>query len=152
MYIYIYICIYLVVHAMSWLSSYEIATATRVQTLDEPFCILHSTCTIGNNMKLTILPPAMGEILGSFNLGMATSLGEGKLRIPTSKTWLKNLFCVSSCLYGRVISYTYIVVKMTTRVEGNSKAFFLKAIASKCRGRALLLSLDCSTLPSIRTL
>ena len=39
-----------------------------------------------------------------------------------------------------------------TRVEGDQKAPFSIATTPRCRGRALLLSLDCSILPLIRTL
>ena len=42
-------------------------------------------------------------------------------------------------------------VKLTTVVEGDPKAPFSIATTLKCRG-ALLLSLNCSTLPLIRTL
>ena len=40
---------------------------------------------------------------------------------------------------------------MTTEVEGDQKGPFLITTTPRCRG-ALLLSLDCSTLPLIRTL
>ena len=46
--------------------------------------ISHSTNTLGKGMNPIILPPAMGKIVGQtrfFNLGEATSLGEGKLWI-----------------------------------------------------------------------
>ena len=42
--------------------------------------------TMGTSMNPTILLPAIGKIVGQaglFNLGMATSLGEGKLWIQT---------------------------------------------------------------------
>ena len=58
--------------------------ATRVQYLDEAVCISDSTNTLGKGMNPTTLPPAMGKIVEQtehFNLGMATSLGEGKLWI-----------------------------------------------------------------------
>ena len=45
-------------------------------------CISRSTNTLGKGMNSIILPPAMGKIVGqtgSFSLGEATSLGEGKL-------------------------------------------------------------------------
>ena len=36
-------------------------TATRVQILDEPNCISHSTNTLGKGLNPIILPPAMGK-------------------------------------------------------------------------------------------
>ena len=57
-------------------------TATRVQILDETYCISHSTNTVGKGMNPITLPPAMGKIVGQtrfFSLDGATSLGEGKL-------------------------------------------------------------------------
>ena len=36
-------------------------TATRVQILDQPNCILHSTNTLGKGMNPIILPLAMGK-------------------------------------------------------------------------------------------
>ena len=57
-------------------------TTTRVQILNESVCISHSSNTLGKVMKPAILPPAMGKMVtqtGLFSLGMATSLGEGKL-------------------------------------------------------------------------
>ena len=41
---------------------------------------------------------------------------------------------------------------MATVVEGDQKAPFSIATTPRCRGECLLLSLDCSTLPLIRTL
>ena len=55
---------------------------TRVQILDTAVCISHSVNTLGKSMNPTILPPAIGKIVGQtgfFNLGMATSLGEKKI-------------------------------------------------------------------------
>ena len=43
-------------------------------------------------------------------------------------------------------------VKLATIVEGDPKAPFSIATTPRCRGRALLLSLDCSTLPLMHTL
>ena len=60
----------------------EIDTVTRVQNLNEDVCISHYANTLGKGMKSTILSPAMDKIdgwTGLFSLGMATSLGEGKL-------------------------------------------------------------------------
>ncbi len=48
-------------------------TATRVQILDETDSISHSTNTLREGMNPIILPPDF------FSLGVATSLGEGKL-------------------------------------------------------------------------
>ena len=39
--------------------------------------------------------------------------------------------------------------KLVTIVEGDPKAPFLIATTPRCRGRALLYSRDCSTLPMI---
>ena len=55
------------------------------------------------------------------------------------------LFCLS-------ILQLHVKVKLATIVEGNQKAPFSIAITQKVKGRALLLSLDCSTLPLICTL
>ena len=55
---------------------------SSVQFLDVTDCISHSTNTLGKGMNPIILPPVMGKIVGQtrfFNLGEATSLGEGKL-------------------------------------------------------------------------
>ena len=49
------------VPVVSWLSSQEMDTATRVQILDETDCISHSTNTLGKGMNPIILPPAMGK-------------------------------------------------------------------------------------------
>ena len=57
-------------------------TATRVQILDETDCILHCTNNLGKGMNPTILPPAMGKLVGQtrfFSLSEASSLEEGKL-------------------------------------------------------------------------
>ena len=57
-------------------------TVTQVQILDETDCISHCTNTLGKGMNPTILPPAMGKVIGQtrfFSLGEATSQGEGKL-------------------------------------------------------------------------
>ena len=43
-------------------------------------------------------------------------------------------------------------VKLATLVEGDQKAPFSIATTLRCRGRVLLLSQNCSTLPLIRTL
>ena len=51
-----------------------------------------------------------------------------------------------------ILNPTYIYkVKLATIVEGDSKAPFSLATTPRCR-RVLLLFLDCSTLPLIRTL
>ena len=44
-----------------WLSSQDVDTTTRVQILDEPDYISHSTNTLGKGMNPNILPPAMGK-------------------------------------------------------------------------------------------
>ncbi len=57
-------------------------TVTRVQILVETVRISHNTNTFAKGMNLIILPPAMRKIVGEtgfFSLGVATSLGEGKL-------------------------------------------------------------------------
>ena len=43
------------------LSSQDVDTTTRVQILDEPDYISHSTNTLGKGMNPNILPPAMGK-------------------------------------------------------------------------------------------
>ena len=43
------------------LSSQDVATTTRVQVLDEPDYISHSTNTLGKGMNPNILSPAMGK-------------------------------------------------------------------------------------------
>ena len=56
-------------------------TVTRVQILDEPVYISYSNSTLGKGIN-----PAFGQIAEQtelFNIGMATSLGEGKLWIQT---------------------------------------------------------------------
>ena len=50
-----------ITYLVSWLSSLEMDTATRVQILDETDCISHSTNTLGKGMNPIILPPAMGK-------------------------------------------------------------------------------------------
>ena len=57
---------------------------TQVQILDKAVCISYSTDTLGKGMNTTVLPIAMGKIVGQtdlFNLGMVTGLGEGKIWI-----------------------------------------------------------------------
>ena len=49
------------VPVVSWLSSQEMNTATRVQILDETDCISHCTNTLGKGINPIILPPAMGK-------------------------------------------------------------------------------------------
>ena len=39
----------------------DVDTTTRVQILDEPDYISHSTNTLGKGMNPNILPPAMGK-------------------------------------------------------------------------------------------
>ena len=46
---------------MQWLSSQDVDTTTRVQNLDGPDYISHSTNTLGKGMNPIILPPAMGK-------------------------------------------------------------------------------------------
>ena len=46
------------------IKSYEMDSVTRAQILDETICILHSPHTLGKVMDPTILPPAMGKLLG----------------------------------------------------------------------------------------
>ena len=45
-----------------------------------------------------------------------------------------------------------VKLKLATEVEGNRKAPFSIATTLKCRGGRYFFSLDCTTLPSIRTL
>ena len=57
-------------------------TVTQVQILNKVIYILHCANTLGEVMNPTILPPAMGKIVGQiglFSLSMATSLQVGKL-------------------------------------------------------------------------
>ena len=49
------------VPVVSWLSSQDGDTATRVQILDLTDCISHSTNTLRKGMNPIILPPAMGK-------------------------------------------------------------------------------------------
>ena len=58
---FIYHIFSLEVPVVSWLSSLEMDTATRVQILDETDCISHSTNTLGKGMNPIIPPPAMGK-------------------------------------------------------------------------------------------
>ena len=46
-------------------------------------CISHSTNTLEKDMHTTIFPPAIAGQAKLFNLGMATSLEEGKFWIQT---------------------------------------------------------------------
>ena len=62
----------------------EMNTLTRVQNLDEAVSIAHCTNTLVKDMNPTILPPAMGKLIGEtglLSLGMVTSLGEWKIWI-----------------------------------------------------------------------
>ena len=89
-------------------------TTARVQILDETNCVSHSTNTLGKGMNPTILPPAMGKIVGQtrfFSLGETTSLGEGKLWIQTCLTPLKKWPCVMFCPSGGVGKYDYGYIK-----------------------------------------
>ena len=50
--------------------------------LDQAVCISHCIKTLGKNMNTTILPPAIGKIVGQtefFSLGWTFDLREGKL-------------------------------------------------------------------------
>ena len=61
--------------------------AERVQTLIVAVCISHNANNPGNDMNLTIIPPATGKLVGQtwlFNHGMATGVRDGKLRDQTS--------------------------------------------------------------------
>ena len=49
------------VSVVLWLSSQDVDTTTRVQILDEPDYISHSTNTLGKGMNPKILPPAMDK-------------------------------------------------------------------------------------------
>ena len=62
-----------------WLSTYEMDTATRVQTLDKVACILEIVNTLDKDMNPTILPPRVNSRADwIFNLSMATCLKEKK--------------------------------------------------------------------------
>ena len=57
-------------------------TRNRVQILKVAVCTSHSVNTLGKCINSTFLPSGMGKIVGQtrpFSLGMATSLGKGKL-------------------------------------------------------------------------
>ena len=72
--------------------------ATWVKILDESVCISHSTHTFGKAMIATNFPQLWlnnDRQTGLFNLGMASSLGDGKVWIQTSCTPL----CIASCLW-----------------------------------------------------
>ena len=60
------------------LASEEVNMATQVQILGE-ICISQSANTLGKGMNPTIFLSAMNNSRADFNLGMATSLEEGKL-------------------------------------------------------------------------
>ena len=49
-------------------------------------------------------------------------------------------------------TFSQIIALLATVVEGDQKASFSIATTLSCRGRALLLSLNCSTLPLWRVL
>ena len=60
--------------------------ATRVQIPDKAVCVSHNANTLGKGMSPTLFSQAMLKMIrqiGLFNLGRATSLGEGKLWIQT---------------------------------------------------------------------
>ena len=76
--IYIYIYIHGVVHV-------EMVTSVG-NGANKTVCIWLTTNILRKCMNPTILPSAMGKFggrLGLFNNGVATRLGEGKIRIPT---------------------------------------------------------------------
>ena len=57
-------------------------SATQVQILNEAVCFLSCANTLRKGMNPTIFPSAMDKIVGQtglFKLGVAASLGEGKL-------------------------------------------------------------------------
>ena len=68
---------------VSYLSSLEMVTATRVQILDKSDCISHSTNTLGKGMNSFIHPQAMSKLQGRLVLSLATSQEEEKLSIHT---------------------------------------------------------------------
>ena len=90
-----------------------------------------------------------------------------KKNLSDEKHW--NIFSFHFHIYIYIYIYIYILhylcptclwisyikckkVNLLTIVEGHPKAPFSIATTSRCMGRALLLSLDCSTLPLICTL
>ena len=85
---------------------WEMDMAHQVQNLDKAVCISYGTDTLGKDMNPTILPPSTGKQLdrqiGLCNLGMATSLEEGKLWIQICKTLFKNWPCIASYLCGAI--------------------------------------------------
>ena len=70
-------------------------------------CISHSANTLEKGMNPTRLPWALGRQTRLFDLGMATSLGEGKLWIQTSYTSLKNWPCVATWLWWKVSLFAF---------------------------------------------
>ena len=73
----------MVVLLVSWLSSYKKDFGYwSSENLNEVVCISHSANILGKGMHPTILPPAIGKIVGQtgfFHLHLTTGLGEGKL-------------------------------------------------------------------------
>ena len=59
---------------------------------------LHFTKSLEKGMNTTCLFPYIVGQTGLFNLGTATSVGEGKHWIQTCYTLLKNWPCVASCV------------------------------------------------------
>ena len=53
---------------------------------------------------------------------------------------------------SQLFGFKYSFLKLATLVEGDQKTPFSIATTLRCRGGALLLSMDYSTLPLIRTL
>ena len=71
----------------------EVDLATRVQILDEAVFFSHGDNLLVKGMHPTTPPPtSLEELVGQpdfFNFGMATSLGEEKLRIKTRLFFLE---------------------------------------------------------------
>ena len=55
---------------------------TQVQILDEAVCIFHGVNTFLERYESNYSPTSYGQT-GFFGFSVATSIGEGKLRIPT---------------------------------------------------------------------
>ena len=67
----------------SWRKLMAFHITSQVQILDKTVCISHSTNTLGKSKNPTIRPFIMSRGDWLFNLGLATSLGEGKRCIQT---------------------------------------------------------------------
>ena len=129
----------------------------QLQIPDKAVCISHNTNALEKKYESSYYPSIYGEIVGLFNLALATSLGEAKLRIQTclsplkknKKTWHCVISC-SSSKFGKCV-YIYIYIYIYKTLEFHSVSGFWSLMASRtqeCKQTDQTRKLPCSDLLS----